>query len=111
MIQKYTIFRDDENDTLIIEEFAVLDRVLKNIDYQDLNEEDFSFICQEKYDSKEMETALAKDKQAVISSIRTNNLYPISNYAEAIADSITNLYESGNSQTVELVFNDQELLR
>ena len=47
MIQKFTIFRDDENDTLIIEEFAILDGLLKNIDYQELNSEDFSLVCKE----------------------------------------------------------------
>ena len=111
MIQKFTIFRDDENDSLTIEEFAVLDGVLRNVDYQDLNAEDFSSVCKEKYDSKKLETALSKDKHAIISSIRTNNMYPIGNYAEAIADSITNLYESNGSQTVELIFDDKELLR
>jgi len=111
MIQKFTIFRDDENNILVIEEFAILDRVLKNIDYQNLNAEDFSLVCKEKYDSNKLETALSKDKHAIISSIRTNNMYPIGNYAEAIADSITNLYKSDGSQTVELIFDDQELLR
>ena len=111
MIQKFTIFRDDENDILIIEEFAVLDKVLRNIDYQDIKAEAFSCVGKEKYDSEKLKTALSKDKQAIISSIRTNNMYPIGNYAEAIADSITNLYESDSSQTVELIFDDQELLR
>ena len=111
MIQKFTIFRDDVNDILVIEEFAILDGVLKNNNYQDLNAEDFSFICKEKYESKKLEIALSKNKHAIVTSIRTNNMYPISYYAEAIADSITNLYQSGSSKTVELIFDDQELLK
>jgi hypothetical protein len=111
MIQKFKISRDDENDILILEEFAVLDGVRRNIDYQDLNEEDFSIVCKEKYDRKKLETALLKNKHAIILSIRTNNMYPIGDYAEAIADSITNLYESESSQIVELIFDDQKLLR
>ena len=111
MIQKFTIFRDDENETLEIEESAVLDKVLRNTDYQDIKAEAFSCVGKEKYDSKELKAALSKDKQAIISSIRTNNMYPIGNYAEAIADSVTSLYESDSSQTVELIFDDQELLR
>jgi len=111
MIQKFAIFRDDENDILIIEEFAILDRVLKKNDFRGLNSEKFSFVCKEKYDGKKLETALSKDKNAIISFIRTNNMYPIGDYAAAIADSITNLYESESSKTVELIFDDQELLR
>ena len=111
MIQRFRIFRDDENDTLTIEESAVLDKVKRSIDYQDLNAEDFSIVCKEKYESRTLKTAMSKDNHTIVSSIRTNNLYPIGSYAEVIADSITKLYESTNSQTVELIFDDQELLR
>ena len=111
MIQKFTIFRDDENDILTIREFAILDGVLRNIDYKSINDDVFSFVGKVEYDREKIEAALPKGKHAIVISIRTNNMYPIGNYAEAIADSITNLYESGSSQTVELIFDDQELLR
>ena len=111
MIQKFTIFRDDDNDILTIKEFAILDGVLRNIDYKSLTEDDFSFVCKVEYDREKIKTALPKGKHAIVISIRTNNMYPIGTHAEAIADSITNLYESKSSQSVELVFDDQELLR
>lgn len=110
MIQKFTIFRDDENDILTIEESAILDKVTRNIDYKDLKNRDFSIVCEEKYESKILETAISKDNQAIISCIRTNNMYPIGAYAEIIADSITRLYASTNGQTIELIFDDKELL-
>ena len=111
MIQRFRIFMDDENDFLTIEESAVLDKVKRGIDYEGLNTEDFSIVYKEKYESTTLKTAISKDKQAIISSIRTNNMYPIGSYAEAIADSITKLYESTNSQTVELIFDDQRLFQ
>ena len=111
MIQKFTLIRDDENDTLTIEEFAVLNRVFKNSDTYDLDvENNFSPICKEKYDRGTIEIALLKNKQAIISVIRTNNMYPIGIYATAIADSIIALYESTSGKTIELIFDDQELL-
>lgn len=111
MIQKFKILRDDEKEMLIIEEFAIIDRVLKNMDYRDLNEEDFSFICKEEYESRKLEAAISMDRHAIVTTIRTNNMFPIGNYAKAIADSIALLYESKTSQTAELIFDDQELLR
>ena len=105
MIQKFRIFLDKENDLLIIEESAVLDKVKRNIDYQDLNSEDFSIVCEEKYESRTLKNAILKDN--LIASIRTKNMYPIWDYAAVIADSIAKLYESTNSQTVELIFDDQ----
>ena len=110
MIQKYKIFRDDEKDLLVIEEFAVLDRVIGNIDHQEIHEDQFSFVCRVKYDSQGIKAAIVKDRYAIISSIRTDNLYPIGHYADALADSISKLYGSENGQTVELIFDDQDLL-
>jgi hypothetical protein len=110
MIQKYLIVRDQENSVLTIEEYAVVDALAKNVDIQNLNEDPFSFICKSEYDCKIIEAALTKGKHAVISSIRTNNMYPIGNYADAIAESITNLFESEGNETVEVMFNDIELI-
>lgn len=110
MIQKFLIARDQENSVLTIEEFAILDGVTKNIDLQNLKEDPFSFVCKAEYDSKKIEAALSQGKQAVISSIRTHNMYPIGNYAEAIADSITGLFESDGSEPVEVLFNDIEMM-
>jgi len=110
MIQKFLIVRDREKSVLTIKEFAIVDGLLKNVDYQNLKEDPFSFVCKAEYDSKKIEAALSKGKHAIISSIRTNNMYPIGNYAEALAESITNLFESENSQSVEVYFDDIELI-
>ena len=110
MIQKFLIARDQENSIVTIKEFAILDGMTKNIDLENLKEDPFSFVCKAEYDSKEIEAALSKGKQAIISSIRTRNMYPIGDYAEAIADSISDLFESGSSDSVEVLFNDIELM-
>ena len=110
MIQKYTVFRDDKNDLLVIEEFAILDGVIRNIDHPEIHPDKFSLLYREKYDSQIIRTAIIRDKHAIISSIRTDNFHPIAHYADALADSISKLYGSENCQTVELIFDDQDLL-
>ena len=44
MIQKFKIFRDVENDTLIIKELAVVNKVLKRVDNLSISSEDFSVV-------------------------------------------------------------------
>ena len=110
MIQKFLIVRDQKNSVLTIKEYAVVDGMTRNVDLQNLTHDTFSFVCKSEYDSKEIEAALSKGKDAVISSIRTNNMYPIGNYAETIAESITDLFESEDGHSVEVLFNDIELI-
>jgi len=38
------------------------------------------------------------------------NLFPIGIYAKEIASAVTKMYESGDDQSVELFFNDYDLL-
>jgi hypothetical protein len=110
MIQKYVVIRDDKNDSLVIEEYAVLERIMRNTEHYDIRSEKFSFVNREKYNTQKIKAAIIKNKHAIISSIRTDSLYPIGHYANALADSIAKLYESENSRTVELIFDDQDLL-
>lgn len=98
MKQKYLLLKNDENKELLIKEFAESDK------------EAFSLLCEESFDSKEIESAIAKDKRALIATIRTNNLFPIGTFAEKIADAIIDLYDSENEQSVELFFDDIDLL-
>jgi len=98
MRQKYTILKDDDSQKLIIKEFAELDK------------EVMSLLCEETYEAKEIKSAIKKDKDSLISSLRTNNLYPPNIYAEKIADAVMALYESKDQDSVELFFDDLELL-
>ena len=87
-----------------------MDRIRGNIDHQYIDADQFSFVYREKYDSQKIKAAIIIDKYAIISSIRTDNLYPIGQYADALADSISKLYGSKNDQTAELIFDDQDLI-
>jgi len=98
MKQKYFILKDDEQKKLIIKEFA------------ELNKEIFSLLCEEKYDDKAIESAIKKGEKALISKLRTKNMYPPGIYAEKIAEAVIDMYGSREKQSVELYFNDIELL-
>ena len=98
MKQKYTIFRDDKNNQLIIREFAELDKQI------------LSLLCEETYDSKMIHAAIKQGSSHLISALRTNNLYPPGIYAAKIAESVIQLYATKSQESVDLFFDDLELL-
>lgn len=99
MKQKYLILKNDEKTKLIIREFAELDKEI------------FSFLCEETFDDESVKSAIAIGQEALIATLRNNNLFPIGLYAKEIAAAVTKMYESGNDQSVELVFDDHELIK
>jgi hypothetical protein len=98
MKQKYSILKNDEKTAIIIREFAELDKEM------------FSLLCEETFEDETVKSAIAKDKATLIKTLRTQNLFPLGIYAEKIAEAVTKMYESGDDQPVELLFNDIDLL-
>jgi hypothetical protein len=99
MKQKYLILKNDEKTKLIIREFAELDKEM------------FTFLCEETFDDESVKSAIAIGEDALIATLRTKNLFPIGIYAKEIAAAVTIMYESGNDQSVELLFDDHELMK
>ncbi len=98
MKQKYLILNDRDNKQIKIQEFA------------ELNKEMLSLLCEEAYDHQIIEAAMAAGKDDLIAALRTNNLYPPGIYAEKIADSVINLIQSEETDSIELLFDDIDLL-
>jgi hypothetical protein len=96
MKQKYTIFKDKNTGNLTIQEYAELDKEL------------FSLVCEETYNSEEIESAAAAGKHKLIAKLRTPNLYPIAEYADKIADAVLGFFkkDANKEAPVELLFDD-----
>jgi hypothetical protein len=98
MKQKYLILKDNENKKFKIQEFAELDK------------EALSLLCEETYDFKIIKSAIKAGGDELISALRTKNMYPPGLYAKKIADAVVELSKSRDKESVELFFNDIELL-
>jgi hypothetical protein len=98
MKQNYLISKDSDQKKLIIKEYAELDK------------ERLSLLCEEEYENKIIKSAISKGKEALISELRTNNMYPPGIYAEKIAQAVIDIFASKDSQPIELSFNDVDLL-
>ena len=99
MKQKYLIIKNDEKDELIIKEFS-----------EGGKEDIFQLLYEAIYDNKSIESAIIKGKGALISALRTQNMFPPSLYAGIIAESVVKLYSSQSNEFTELFFNDYDFL-
>ena len=99
MKQKYEFIRNVEKNTLILREYAELDKDI------------LSPLCEEEYDIKKIEAAVAQGKDALMAAIRTKNMYPPGLYAEKIADVIAEFMAAADKDTADVMFNDIDLLK
>jgi len=109
MRQKFIIEKNGTVSELNIKEYANLDRENKRA-LKKMDQEFFSLLCEETYDNNLIISAIKEGKDSLVSVIRTRNMYPILIHAEMIADSVIELYASGNNQPFELLIDDKELL-
>ena len=98
MKQKYLILNDKENKQIKIQEFA------------ELNKEMLSLLCEEAYDYQTIKSAISAGKDELVTALRTNNMYPPGIYAAQIADAVIELHRSKDRESVELLFDDINLL-
>ncbi len=98
MKQKYEIIKDDEKNSLILREYAELDK------------DTLSPLCEESYDISAISAAVSNGKNALIAALRTKNMYPPGLYAEKIAAAVMDLLAGNDRQVAELLFDDIDLL-
>jgi hypothetical protein len=110
MWQKYVISKDSPDGKLQIREYAVLEPMPRYSEIQDTREEDYALLCEENYDARTIAAAIGEGRRTLIAALRTASLYPISNHAEVIADSVMEMYRSEGEASAELLFDDADLL-
>ena len=110
MRQKYMISLEGNKNQFKIKEYAIINHIPKNALTMMMQKENYSLVGEESYDHAEVVDSIAKGRRALISVLRTKNIYPIEPYAREIAESVMSLCESPNEDPVELFFDDAELL-
>jgi len=110
MRQKYMISRDDATNQLKIREYAVTERDPKKVLVSMLEKSKFSFLCEETYASDAIMQAITSGMQALVTRLRTPNLFPIEPYITAIAEAVIDLYNEPEEGAIELRFDDADLV-
>jgi hypothetical protein len=98
MKHKYIILKDIETKSLIIKEYAELDK------------DTMKFLCEESYPDKKIKSVIPKGKGALISILRTVNFYPSGFYANKLAEAVIEYYLNKSAEPVEIFFNDVETI-
>ena len=110
MRQKYVISRNGAKNRLKIREYAILDIKLKKVASSMLKMENYSFLCEETYESEIIVSSISKGMNALVTILRTHNIFPIEPYVTKIAESVMALYNSSDDGSVELFFDDLDLV-
>jgi hypothetical protein len=98
MRQKYIIERNEENGGYIIKELAEVDKEM------------FSLLCSESFDADAINEAINDGTESLVAKIRTKNMYPPMLFAQKIAEALIDLDHSEDQHSVEIMFDDKELL-
>ena len=110
MRQKYVISRNGAQNELKISEYAIIKKDLNKVASSMLKKRNFSLLCEETYESELIVSSISKGMDTLVSTLRTDNIFPIEPYATKIAESVMKLYNSSENGPVELFFNDTNLL-
>lgn len=110
MRQKFIISQNSDKNELRIREYAIIDKIPKNAITSVLQKENYSLLGEETYRTEIVLRSISKGRGALVETLRTHNLYPIKPYAQKIAESVISLYKLSNDNSVELFFDDVDLL-
>ena len=109
MKQRYHISRNEETSELTIQEYAVVAGNTKRHEISAIARDDFTLLCTETYEGKAIKNAISEGKDALVTVLRTDNMYPIGTYANVIADSVIEIYGGNDDFSKELLFDDLDL--
>jgi hypothetical protein len=106
MRQKYLIVCDPKKRTLIIKEYAVIEKNLTNTDTSMLRPEDYSLLHEEVYDGPIIGGFISDGTKALVAKLRTQTFFPVERHAAKIAESVIKLLHSSNNHSLELFIDD-----
>ena len=110
MKQKYHIRKDVKEKALHIQEFAILTANTGRQKYPQIQEDDYSLLCEQTYGAKEVKSASSRGKDDLILLLRNRHFFPIGTYMDEIAKIVMEMYASKGEQHEDLVFDDKVVL-
>lgn len=99
MKQKYMIEKGDNKTDLIIREFAELEKA------------EYSLLMEETYNLSTIQKAAEEGMEALMTAIKTHDLFPPHAMAEKIAEGITALLNDSERDSVEVAIDDANILK
>ena len=111
MKQKYRIWKNEKKNELLIQEYAILTADSRKQKVPRLEDEDFSLLCEQTYQSDQVKEATSLGKDELILFLRSQHFFPIGKYMEVIADTVAKMYAAKGEQHEDLIFDDKGILQ
>ena len=110
MRQKYILTQDGPGGDLHIQEYAVVDKDLKNLANELLHDDHFDFIAEAHYTGEDIQRSISQGPSTVVDTLRTRNFFPIAPYANKLAETVIALYDDPQEAPLVLFFDDVDLM-
>jgi len=110
MLQRYDIKIDGDTNRLSINEYAVLGRRYRRYGMQEPATPatvKYNLVYEASYEGDNIRTAIKQGRTALISELRTDGFFPVQACAELLAEKVTDLFDAGADQFVELFYDDR----
>jgi hypothetical protein len=95
---------------LLIQEFAILTTHAGKRKYPEIQDDDYSLLCEQTYHATEVKKASSTGKDDLILLLRNQHFFPIGIYMDKIADVVMDMYTLKGEQHEELIFDDKAVL-
>jgi hypothetical protein len=110
MRQKYILTQEGPGGDLHIQEYAVVDKDLKNVGSELLHDDHFDFIAEAHYPGEDIQRSISQGTSTVVDTLRTRNFFPIAPYAHKLAETVIALYDDPQGESQVLFFDDVDLM-
>lgn len=110
MKQKYHIWKNVKEKKLIIQEYAVLNADSRRKELAVIDDEDYSLLCEQAYDTEAVEKSISMGKTSLISLLRNPHFFPIGLYMDKIADFVISMYKSEGERIEDLIIDDKDFI-
>ena len=110
MKQKYQILKNVKDRELIIREHAVLSGHIRRKELPKIQEDEFSLLCEQTFDTQDVKRSISEGKVSLISFLRTPHFFPIGLYMDKIADTVIAMFAAKGDQAENLIFDDKEFI-
>ena len=110
MKQRYQITKNLKDGQLVIQEYAVLTGTLRRKDFPGVQDDEYSILCEQTYDTKSVKNSISEGKHSLINLLRTRHLFPIGLYMDKIADTVITMFAAKGDQSELLAFDDKQFI-
>ena len=107
MLQRFDITMNEDAKTFSINEYAVLERRYRKRDDIVPAKDNYYLVYKATFDSDLVRAAIRKGKPAVISALRSEGFFPVSDCAEQLAAKVTDMFDADEERFTQLFYDDR----